>query len=352
MDNKCPLCGKETQEGEVFCQDCQDIAKYSDSIELDSQKKKDGNPVNGRKYKNWDEPDYSPKKSKKNIIVVAVLVFLCLTAGTVGSYIFLQDKQSLDTEMAYWQKCAAEGTQLSLSKYLVQYPEGQFSEDAKLGIERLKLKEEQEWLGLKQAADIESYEAYVDKNPNSPYLSEIEVVLDSLYWVDALSKNTISSYKVYIEKVNSQELLGRYDSLAFEKYDYLINYKEIDEQELAKLKSLLSAFFKDLSTQEYQKVQQYMQPVLSSYYKRSNVTRSDVIKLIHSDLKEQKIKSIKQMPDFSNLEGIVDTNKVYFMTVPLKKEITFLDKKRKGKIELDTVKLEFSPKFQLQAVYK
>lgn len=352
MDNKCPLCGKATREGEAFCQDCQDIARYSDSIEIDEQNKKTKTHPSTRKYKNWDELDNSAKKSKKNIIIVAILVVLCLGAGTIGSYIYLQDKQSLDTEIAYWEECAAEGTQLSYSKYLVQYPEGKYSEEATLEIEKLRLKEVQDWETLRKIPSIDFCIAYIDNNPSSTHLGEAQVLLDSLYWVDALQKNTLSSYRAYIDKVNSKELLGRYDSLAYNKYDYLTLYKRLDGKELNQLKEVLTNYWDNLSSQKYQKLQQFMQPTLLTYYNKSNISRSDVVKSIQNDLKTKKIKSAKYIVDLTNLDAVVDTNGICFVKVPVKKEIIYLNKKQRNSVESDTVKLELNAKSQLQAIYK
>lgn len=351
MDNKCPLCGKNTSDDELFCKDCQYIAEHSDSIGIEDQNKRKGTP-NKDKYKNWDEDDSQPKKSKKNSVIVIILIVLCLGVGTVGSYNYLKDKESLNTETAYWEQCVDEGTQLSYSKYLVQYPEGKFSNDAKSKIEKIKLIEQQEWEALKKNSNIESCILYIDKNPNSPYLQEVKILLDSLSWIDALTTNTKSSYQSYIEKINAQELLGRYDSLAYAKYDYLTLYRKIEGKELDKLKVLLTNLFNNLSVAKYQKVQQSMLPTLNVYYDKSDVNRTEVVKLVQRDLNTKKIKSIKYIPNLSNLDVIADTSGVSFVTIPFRKEITFSNKKQKKQISSDTVKLELDSKSQIRAIYK
>ena len=146
-DNRCPLCGKNTNEGETFCGDCQEIAQNAYPEELLSNKR-DSEPMSGEEEK--ADPDienenlsYEEKVIDKNIeenlqrvslsrsnktlfIFVAVGLVFMLLLGVVG--LFMKNKDEEATESAYWSKCIEENTPLSYSKYLVHYPEGSYSE--------------------------------------------------------------------------------------------------------------------------------------------------------------------------------------------------------------------------------
>ncbi|WP_165040765.1 hypothetical protein [Dysgonomonas sp. ZJ709] len=389
-ENKCPLCGKDVVEDEAFCRDCQEIAltshasQFADeenaedievvtnfstvSIEIENNaisettfaKEVEEDIKEEESIKDAEGPssqeestDPIPRKSnKKSIIFLLIGLILLISIGGIRAYMYVQNKEAEAKEAAFWNDCIDKNTPLAYSKYLVQYPEGQFSTMAQAKILELREQERQEWAKLRKSTDINAFFAFLTDHPKTPYEREIRHTMDSLSWATTSNENTAAGYLAYIENVKLGNFAGEYRSLAQERYDYLSQMKTIEGEELASIKKTLTNFFKTLSSNKYKDLQKEMAPTLTNFFGAKNTTKEAITKSIESDLKTRKIKSIAYTVNMNSLEVIRDNKNIYFMTLPIERQITYTDKKKKKETTKLIVNIELNSEKEIQALYQ
>lgn len=239
-DHKFPLCGKKTNNNnDVFCNDCQDIAQKSYSEELlkdnivDEKGLVNHNENDHLKINKTNTDKYSSfwVTNKNSLIFLAIGLILMILIGTVGSYTFLRKQKSKETELIFWGQCVEENSVLSYSKYLVQYPEGEFSTQAYQKIESIREDQKHDIETLKHSHSIEDYLKYLSNNPNSTYDEYIRELMDSLCWAISIQNNTLDAYKLYIEHVNLGHFKGTHLDSAQEQFDHLNSLHIVQDKE-------------------------------------------------------------------------------------------------------------------------
>lgn len=356
----CPLCGKETNEDELFCRDCQEIAQNSYSEELlahneTTENKEQPTPTEWSDKEpeiQEETPPLKHRSNKKGIIFVIVGSLLMLLIGGAGSYIFLQNKNTEETEIRYWNQCIEENTPLGYSKYLVQYPDGKFSEEAQNKIRELRESERKEWEKLRNSNDIDALFSFLTDHPETPYTREIRHAIDSLSWIRTVKDNTADAYLAYIENVDIGRFSGEYQVKAQERYDYLSQLKTVEGEDLNNIKKAVEKFFKSVSDTDEKDLNKIIVPTLAQFYTAHNQSSKMIIDSIKSDHKKNKIKHISYTPIIDSIEVILDNKGIYFITLPMKQEKTFTERKKK-KEELNyAIQMEMNNKKLFQTVYK
>ncbi|MFV0536297.1 MAG: hypothetical protein ACK5M3_02885 [Dysgonomonas sp.] len=356
---KCPLCGGSTTEGEAFCRDCQEIAQnsYSDEFLIqedveDIQQQEEVGPFQEELEDESDSSEFFQKKRKKGKFYFVIGFIAILLVGCIGVYCYLQDKNVKETEVRYWNQCIDENTPQGYSKYLMQYPDGRFSEDARTKIVELREKEQKEWERLRKTNDVDALFSFLTDHPDTPYTREISNTIDSLSWLKTISDNTADSYLAYLENVKIGRLVGEYQAKAQERYDYLSQLKSVEGEELAQLKNVIDDFFKSLSSRDEKDLAKSMVPTLAKFYDTQNQSSKNIIESIKSEFKKNKIRSISYTPITDSIEAIVDNKGVYFITLPVKEEKTYVDRKKKKEVSEYLLNLEMDNNKLLQTVYK
>lgn len=360
-NKKCPLCGKKTIDEEAFCRDCQDIANnaYPDDL-LTHRKEDDTLTTEIEEYTiQIEEPiliEEAPIVKQKNgkgltVFFIVALVVLVITGG-VSSYIFVQNKHSEETEIAYWNQCIEENSPSAYSKYLVQYPDGKFTEEAHSKIFELKESERKEWEIIRKSGNTDRLFAFLTDHTETPFRREINTVIDSLSWLAAAKDNTVASYQAYIENVKLGRYEGNYIDSAQQKYDYLSQLKTIEGDELNAIKEVITNTFKALSSTQSKDFTKTTAPILVRFYTINNQQNSTVTDSIKKVLRENKIKNITYTPDLSALEVIKDNKDIYFTFLSVKAETTFNDRKKKKEISKKTIKIELNKDKLIQSIYK
>ncbi|MDU1892923.1 MAG: hypothetical protein E6767_19765 [Dysgonomonas sp.] len=344
-DNKCPLCGKNIENGDSFCHDCQEIAKTSDLsgflADENQEKEISDHPekateteqniqenINENTQDNQNE-NIKNKSNKKLYIFISIMLILIICTGAVGSYIFLNNKYTEETEISYWNKCFEENTPLSYSKYLVQYPNGKYSEEAQNKILELREAERNEWEKLKKTNDIDAFFAFVTDHPRTPYISEIKRITDSLSWQIALKENTKEAYMAYIDNVKLRQMTGDYVDLALDKYNYLSQLVTIEGVELKYVKASISDFFKSVSSTNVKDMEKLTTPLLAKFFDSENKNSKQIIDSLKNDMKSKNIKKVTYTPSSDLQDAIRDNQNVYFIKVSVRKEVSFSNRKKK-----------------------
>lgn len=366
-ENKCPLCGRQINGIGEFCEDCREIAETSYPEELLAKSEQEEVIAEANipeenlcqeaqpEEKSQAQPEpihHTKKNNKKLLIFLFVGLILLVLIGGVGSYVFIQNRDAKETEIAYWEKCMDENTPLAYSKYLVQYPEGKFSSQAHANILELRENERREWDGLRKSRNIEALFTFLKDHPDTPYGREIRYSIDSLSWVATVKANTKEAYLAYIDNVKLGHYSGEHVDLAQQRYDYLSQLKTLEGEELSAIGKVLAGFFKALSSADSKDIQKYTASVLDRFYNSENQKNESITDSIKSSLKGSKIKSISYAPVIDSLEVIKDNKDIYFATILMEAETTFADRKKKKESHKYKLNIELNKDRLIQSVEK
>lgn len=369
-DNRCPLCGKSTNEGETFCGDCQEIAQNAYSEELlynkdDSEsmfieeekaapEEEEDTSYNEKPIENSVEENLKrvslSKSNKKLFVFVAIGLVFMLLLGIGG--LFVKNKDEEATESRYWNKCIEENTPLSYSKYLVHYPEGRYSGEAQNKIMQLREQERNEWESLRKSGNTDALFSFLADHPQTPYERQIKHVVDSLSWLQVVEQNTPDAYQAYLDNVKIGRYAGEYEDVAKQKYEYLSQLKVIEGDELKNVEKVLSDFFKALSSVNNKDIQKSSASVLLKFFDMQNQPNIVIADSIKADLKLKKIKSVSYKLPSDFPEVIKDNKGVYFTSLLIKTETTFTDRKKKKEISEHAFNIELNGEKQIRAVYQ
>lgn len=362
-NNKCPLCGKDTHNDELFCRNCQEIAKNSYSEDWLAQE--EANTAQEEKD-NIDTEDRSPeekpseeladtppiKSNKKTWIFVAITIFILIGAGIFSAQAIRQGKNSIETEKAYWKECVERNTPLDYSKYLVCYPDGQYSEEAYNRIKELRENERKEWQNLRNSNDVDALLIYLANNPQSPYKEEIQHDIDSLAWINTSAQNTADAYQAYLDNVKIERYLGKHISQAQERYDYLSQLKILEGENLEEVKKTLKSFFQAFSSENKNEFQKMVTDTLTRFYAVYNQPERKIIDSVKADYKKNKIRSIVYTPVTDSIEAILDNKGICFITLPVRAETTFTNRRQKKESTTYNVKMELTDKKLVSTLYR
>lgn len=359
-DNKCPLCGKETQDGEQFCRDCQEIARNDEDVfkgednDLQGETTEDTESSLPEKENITEPQEIIPKKkrSRKTLIFFFIGLLVCIIAGGIGAYVIKQAKQSKEAEIAFWDSCIEENTTLAYSKYLVRFTDGLFSDEAQIKIRELKAIEDSTWVSLSQSNSIDKLHAYLNDYPSSPYKRQIRKRIDSLSWLAYSNENTAAAYQTYLENINLGNYEGKYQVEAQKRYDYLSTLKIVDGDELAKLKKELKQVFKLLSEEKYTELQKNIPDTLAIFYNHKDKKVSQIIDSLKADNKQKRIKSVAYTINTDNMEVIKDMHGIYYTGLTIIKQFTYTSKKKKKDSIKLSIQVELDKNMQIRAIYK
>ena len=369
--NKCPLCGKETHEGETFCRDCQVIAQnaYPDELlthgEIDEILEDEGEALIEAEeielpYEDGPstsdegiaEDNTTNRNNKKIYIFVAVCLVLLIAAGAYSGYNNKQRGNARETEIAYWNKCIEENSPLGYSKYLVQYPAGEFAQEAEKKIRELRDAEKNQWETLRNTSNIDALFAFLIDHPQTPYARDIRHAIDSLSWIAVANENTADSYLAYIENVRLGRYTGVYVETAQERYDYLSQLKQVEGDELKEVKTILDGFFKSLSSLDNKLLSGTVPDTIPLFYKSVNKTAKAIVDSLKTDIKTRKIKSVSYTYTSDSLDVIRDNKGIYFISVPVVEEYAYTTRRKKNDAIKYSVKMELTDKKQVRSIQK
>lgn len=371
-NNRCPLCGKETHDSETFCRDCQEIAQNSYHKDLLSEVKaflvaderlnvdESASTAENDTRNNTEEvnavsdqnnvQDTFYQRNKKSLIFLFICLGLFCIVGVTGAYLRKQNMNAEATELAYWNRCIEENSPLGYSKYLVKFPEGKFSEEAHRKIIELRDDERKSWEKLRNSSDIDALFAFLTDHPETPYVREIRHAVDSLSWLAAQKQNTEDVYLAYLDNAKIGRINGEYVNIAQERYDYLSQLKPIEGKELDEVKNIMTDFFKAMSSGNSKEIQKLSTDTLKEFYMSKSYQSKQIVDSLKIHNKKEKIRSILYAPVTDSIEAILDNKGICFITLPVKKEITYIDRKKKKDNTQAILNIELNNK-KLQTVY-
>ncbi|NDV79242.1 zinc ribbon domain-containing protein [Dysgonomonas sp. 511] len=358
--NKCPLCGKDTEDSEIFCHNCREIAHNAYSDELISHQE-DEVPAHeniietdsGQDYKEVPLAAATPlvKNRKRPYMFLVLLVITLFAVATTGVYFIDWKKAALDKqEAAYWNKCIEENTPLSYSTYLLQYPAGKFKDEAEDRIRQLRSEEQQAWEAIGTSSDINALFAFLSDHPTTPYERHIRYRIDSLAWVKTAAENTAATYLAYIENVKIGQYSGEYIEPAQQKYDYLSQLKAVEGNDLKEITGILSNFLDALAATDSKDMQKYSDVSFEHFLGASGKNCKEVSDSLKADRKKKKIRKLSY--SFHGTPEVIQDNKgIYFVSLPVVEETTYSDRRKKKENSHRKLRVEMNDKKLVKAVY-
>jgi hypothetical protein len=271
----------------------------------------------------------------------------------MGSSFFVvrkNTKEKLKTELNFWYSCIETNTPAMYSAYLMKYPHGKFSQDALLKIGERRETERSDWEKIKKSTKIDEYDAFLRTYPDTPFKNEARKIMDSLSWELAAKENTAASYSDYLEKVQSDNLVGFYEGVARERYDYLSRIKELDKPETEAVKKTMEKFFQTLSKQDYKNMDLFFGKIITNFYGAKNRTATAIISSIKADMEKNKIKSLTYAPDFDSLQAYKDGNGLIVTEITVKKKIVYRNKKQTETND-ETLRIDLHPDMTIKSLY-
>lgn len=362
-DNKCPLCGKPIGESDSFCEDCHDHIEHqyeTDFLEEDSLTDSREQDVVTSAVVDIDDktteevvdeplPKVVVRKPVSKVLIFTLIGCVVLIAIGFWQVIRMkQEKEAEQNEIAFWQKCIEENTPMAYSKYLETYQDGQFAEDANLKIREIREAEVAAWEKLKKSSDINAFYSYLSENPETPYLSQIKDIMDSLSWLSVKKDETEGAYKAYLENVELGNLSGHHRDEAKERFTYLSEIVVLDGATLTNQKLEITNFFEKLSHHVPRELLKAFAPKV--YFYSAEMSSTEVVAVIDKEYKDQNIKAITYSYKPESVFAKKDNKGVVFVELVVTKEVTFNTRKKKKEEQSLNLYLEFNSNHQVQTI--
>lgn len=143
-----------------------------------------------------------PFTARNNRLIVWVISLIIVLAGVIGGLIWHQKQQK---ELNSWYEQQTNPTSQGLTQYLNAYPNGRFSNDAKILLE--KLREQSDWEQAQTIGDLPAYEVYLSRYSKGQHQREaIEAIKKRRIELDEHIENTKLYLKNNMREAAEQEL--------------------------------------------------------------------------------------------------------------------------------------------------
>ncbi|SHF94082.1 hypothetical protein [Dysgonomonas macrotermitis] len=347
----CLLCGKPVEEGQEFCEDCRDHMENQYATDFldnkpdvvqpedENEKPEDIEPEEHQPVEETEVEQSGSEPTKKGmskaVIFILMGCFILVAIGVVGTIKVIEQRESEEKELKFWNKSVDENTVLSYSKYLVTYRNGKFVDEANERIRKIRKEEIAAWEKLKKSSDLNAFYAYISENPKTPYLSQIRDIMDSLTWVSTLKDDSADAYKAYLENVKLENISGKHVDEANERYQYLSSIVVVEGASLESLKLDLDDFFKKLAQNNQRELLKEF--TSSVYYYTGKKTATEIVADITKERKDDKVKKITYNPIHDSLYAKRDNQGIVFAELSVKSVTSFNVRKKKD--ETDTLSL-------------
>ena len=374
LNKQCTLCGRPANKEEFICRDCLESVHKRESIDIllaeieeeQQQPEKTEENISGNiiiEPVNKSEPnniipvskkpvDNRRRKKKhytKHYLILSLGLLICVVLG-FSFYLAEKDIQKEDFELNLWYLSIEENTPEGYSNYLRMYPQGRFNEDALAKIHELRTSEYLEWEMVKKSPDINMYYSFLNLYPNSPFKNDVAKIMDSLSWETALKENTAESYQYYLENVQLNNISGLYRGLAQERYDYLSQSKELEKEELEKVKEVIKQLFLALSKQEYNSFNLVFSKTITNFYGVRNKSAEVILRSIKIDMDKNKVKNLSYSPEIKSLQAHINNKGTIVVEIKVKKKIVYKTKKATESID-EIIHIDINSDMKIKSLY-
>ncbi|MDR1743090.1 MAG: hypothetical protein LBR48_04635 [Dysgonamonadaceae bacterium] len=353
MSRQCPLCGKEKRESELFCSDCSRKIKNEYEIDVSVSPQENAVPVslpaklpeNGTNAEFAAENPLMPPEKKntgRKLKAAALVILICSTIAVSGFYVYKNIVLANNLERSDWDVAVKENTVDAYLSYIQKYPEGKHSDKALENLKTLKDSEAALWEQIRNTDNTSELQDFVRRYPQSAYNTLVRIRLDSLMWVAAVNTNTAQAYADYIVMSENAEFNGDYIINARQRFDMLRQDYPVNSEALNALRSTVDGFYIALSNVDYNRLNEYLAPVVSRFFGSGTASRETIIRKLLIAGAKTPAPTIKFTPDINALVYEKNVNGSFICNVPLSKRFVDTDSMAKdvsgyiAHIETDT----------------
>lgn len=373
MSKKCPLCGDSKADNSLFCLDCTEKLNNEYEVDVPASEKTeeviepnidnneednaDSNseereeelfqseieeqtternikilPAPSFDKKAWrkqredkrsdSEKSYYElsKEGKKKGVLAKVFVFIFLIGAIlVGLYIYNSDVKSDNLERSKWELAERANTVDAYLDYMNEYPQGKFSDEAYKSMLTLKNRETEAWENLKISENTIEFTDFLKQYPQSPYQRMVKDRLDSLVWKTSVNENSIEGYTDYIDRTNSNEILGTYIGEAKKRFKMLDQSTPIDGGDLEQIRVAVEGFFVALSTQSEAALSEYIAPVMVRYKDNRNLQSKELLAHLRLEAANENALLLRLEAEATKLQYERMLNDTFEVNIPMQK---------------------------------
>jgi len=118
---------------------------------------------------------FTSRNDRRSRLTIWVISLIIVLTGVIGGLIWHQKQQK---ELNSWYEQQTNPTSQGLTLYLNTYPNGRFSNDAKILLE--KLREQSDWEQAQTIGDIPAYEEYIKLHSKGKHQQEADGIIEKL----------------------------------------------------------------------------------------------------------------------------------------------------------------------------
>ena len=328
MLQKCPLCGNEKTENELFCDDC--TRKIKDGYEVDisgsPQEKRLQKTLSAETPREEENAEAAAKispviiegeKRRRKLKPALFLVMALIVIAASGFYFYKNIVLAGNLEHGDWDMAAKENTIDAYLSYIQKYLEGKHADDALENMKALKDSETNAWELLRFSDNTAELQDFTRQFPKSAYISLAKTRLDSLMWVASVNTNTAQSYSDYLSMSENESFNGDYAAMAQRRQDMLTQSYPLNTNDLDSLKLLVDGFYIALSNVDYNRLSHYLAPSVSRFFSSGGAKREVIVRNLLIAGAKSPAPTIKFTPDVNALVYEKDGSGNFICNVPL-----------------------------------
>lgn len=170
------------------------------------------------------KPEFEPQKvlPKGKKVIRGPLLFILVVALLTGAFfVYNATIRKNNLDRSAWAAAVKTNSVEGYLAYIEAHPQGAYFDDAQSGLRRLKSEEVALWERMKETDNVAELRGFLEQHSDSPYAPLVKTRLDSLIWIGALQRNTLSSYSDYIGLAENGSIGGDYIAEAQRRYELL-----------------------------------------------------------------------------------------------------------------------------------
>jgi len=220
-------------------------------------------------------------RNNKSWIAITVLIIAVIAACGVGFYLYDRSNKA-DKELAEYNFAITSNDTTVLNHYLSTYQDAPIEHIDNIRQRVIELQRtDKAWTNAVVMGTKSALKKYLEENPNSTHRDEALHKIDSIDWVLAKEKNSITSYESYM----SERPDGEYYDEASEALRQL-NTNTVQPEEEMFIDKLFKRFYQSINQRDEVALTETVGNVLTSFLGKSNATSADVLTFMHKIYKE------------------------------------------------------------------
>lgn len=268
----CPHCGVDIAGNVIHCPRCNKLflAEQGSCPVCGSVVRKTKPAPVEENTNNTKKASANNKRNAGGVWVWVSAFLIALVLVCVSLYYYWENKNAAETE-AYYNAMESKSPAI-LQDYLDRFDSNDAHRDSVLLLLSNFAKADSAWCVACETATRAAFADFVESYPESEYVVEAKLRIDTLDWNAAKKKNDAEAYKFYIDNNPNGIYLDEATSL-FEKLDSKI----INKSDSLMIIKLFDDYYKALSDKDADKIKQLFAQPIESFLAKPNARVSDVV---------------------------------------------------------------------------